>query len=117
VVVDHHVDVCEARQAPLLAACVGVDTLAEAVTDHAVAGAVIRDPAERLDVDVDELARVAALVAVWRVGRREPRALAEADPLEPGGDGRQRDPEDLFDLGRGHPEPAQLLDRVSRRGE
>ena len=49
--------------------------------------AVARDPvagtsnaAKLLDVDVEELARPLALVAVRRLGRLEPRQLAQPDP-------------------------------------
>ena len=48
------------------------------------------DPPELLDVDVDQLARARALVAVGRLGRLEAAALAEADPLQPPRDGRER---------------------------
>jgi len=58
---------------------------------------------EHLDVDMDELARVATLVAVGRLRRLEPGALAQADALQPEGDGRERQMEDLCDLGRRHP--------------
>ena len=57
--------------------------LALATCDHSVPGAALRDPAELLDVDMDELARTAALVAVRRLRRLELRALAEPDPLQP----------------------------------
>src|SRR4029450_13766676 len=86
------------------------------------------DDAKLLDVDVDELARVAALVAVGRLGRPEAAELAQSDALEDGRDCRQRHPQTLGDLGAGHPQPPQRLndldtivrgavrDRVRRRG-
>ena len=40
------------------------------------------DAAELLDVDVDQLAGPRALVAVGRLGRLQPRALAQPDPLQ-----------------------------------
>jgi hypothetical protein len=44
-------------------------------------GAADRDATEALDVDVDQLARMPTLIAVRRLKRIEPRALAEPDPL------------------------------------
>jgi hypothetical protein len=64
-----------------------------------------------LDVDVEELARARVLVAVRRLERLEPRALAEADPLQDRGDGRERHRQDRGDLGGRHPQPPQQLDR------
>jgi hypothetical protein len=57
--------------------------LAAAVTGDAVARAFDADPAELLDVDVDQLARPLALVAVGRLRRLESAAPAEADPRQP----------------------------------
>jgi hypothetical protein len=83
VVIDHHVDVLEASHAAALVPA----PLAAAVADDAMAGAEARDPPKRLDVHVDELACSAALIAIGRLGRLEPGALAEPDPLQPGRDG------------------------------
>src|SRR4051794_20740104 len=58
---------------------------------------------------------MAALVAVRRLGRLEPRAAAEADPLQPERDRREREAKQLGDLRRRHPEPAELLDRIDPR--
>jgi hypothetical protein len=80
VVVDHHVDVLVARLPPLAASDPRAAVLTAAVADHAVACAALGDAPERLDVDVDELAGVAPLVAVGRLRRLEPGALAEPDP-------------------------------------
>ena len=58
-----------------------------------------------LDVEVQQLARPRALVAVRRLDRLEPRALAQPIRFEHRRDGRERHPQDLGDLGRGHPQP------------
>jgi hypothetical protein len=111
VVVDDHVQILEAGEAcraPLDPTAV----LTATIPDHAVAGAAHRDPAELLDVDVDELARVAAFVAVRRLDRLEPRALAEPDPLQPERDRREWQREQLGDLRGRHPQAPQPLDRV-----
>src|SRR5207244_12298891 len=111
VVVDHHVDVLEARDAALLAP----GPLALAVPNDAMAGAKARDPPERLDVDVDELAGMAALIAIGRLRRVEPGTLAESDPLEPTRHRRERQRQDLSDLGGGHAQLAQRADRFDPR--
>ena len=85
------------------------------LADHAVAGAAHRDATELLDVDVHELARVATLVAVGRLGRLKPRALAEPDPLQPEETVESGSREDLGDLGRRHPQPPEHLDRLAPR--
>src|SRR5438270_8711120 len=87
VVVDHHVQVLEAGRAdhPSLDAAV---VLTAAVAEHAVPGAPNRDPAELLDVDVDELPRVAALVPVGRLERLQPGAPPQSEPPQPQRDGR-----------------------------
>jgi hypothetical protein len=79
VVVHHHVHVFVASHATLVASV----KLTLAVPQHSVARTAHRDPPELLDVDVHELTRMAALVAVGRLGRVEARALAEPDPLQP----------------------------------
>jgi hypothetical protein len=62
--------------------------LALAVPDDAMAGAASGDAPELLDVDVHELARTAALVAVGRLGRLErerfpsPTRFSQADTVE-----------------------------------
>ena len=68
------------------------------------------DPAELLDVDVDELARPGALVADRRL-EPEPAEPAHPDPRQDPGHSRERHRERLGDLRRGHPQPAQLRDR------
>jgi hypothetical protein len=79
--------------------------LAGAVAGHAPARTV--DATELLDVDVQQLAGVAALVAVGRLKRVKSAELAQADALEDRRDGRQRHAQALGDLARGHPQPAQ----------
>jgi hypothetical protein len=56
------------------------DALACAIPGHPVSSA--GDPAELLDVEMDQLARPLTLVAVGRLDRRQPRALAQSDPLQ-----------------------------------
>src|SRR5215218_4063506 len=65
--------------ADLSAAVFAVAALQPAVAVYAMAGAALWDPAELLDVDVQQLARVPALVAVRRLGRLESAELAQAD--------------------------------------
>src|SRR5215211_2104583 len=72
-------------------------TLASPGAEDAMAGAPAADPPQLLDVDVDQLARPLALVAVGRLGRLEAAALAETDPRQPPGDRRERHPQDLGD--------------------
>jgi hypothetical protein len=62
----------------------------------------LKDPPELLDVNVDQLARLAALVAVRWLGRLEPGSLAQADAPEHRGDRRQRHPERDGDASGGH---------------
>src|ERR671929_200054 len=78
-VVDGDVDVLPAGLAAALAGGVGLGRVVAALAGHAVPGAVLDAP-ELLDVDVDQLAGMAALVAVGRLGRLEPRELAQPDP-------------------------------------
>jgi len=76
-----------------------------------VPGAAL-DASELLYVDVDELARVAALVAVGRLGRLEPRELAQADPRQDARDRRERHLKQLGDLRSRHAQPPQRGDRL-----
>src|SRR4051794_10227938 len=78
---------------------------------HAMPGAALDAP-ELLDIDVDELARVATFVAVRRLGRFEPRELAQADPRQDARDRRERHAEHLGDLRAGHAQPSQRGDRL-----
>ena len=86
-----------------------VCVLARALAGHAVPGA--GDHAEPLDVDVDQLARACALVAICRLGRFEPAELAQPDPPQDRRDGRERHTETDRDLRSGHPQPPQRRDR------
>jgi hypothetical protein len=52
------------------------------VAVHAVPGAPVGDAREPLDVDVHQLAGVAALVAVGRLVRLQAAQLAQTDALE-----------------------------------
>src|SRR5918995_36388 len=89
VVVDRDVHELVAGQLSLAPIDAAVD-LALAVTDDPMSGAARADLAELLDVDVDELARTAALVAVRGLRRLETRALAKPDPLQPQRHRRER---------------------------
>jgi hypothetical protein len=73
------------------------------------------DPAELLDVDVDELARPRALVAD-RLLEPEPAELAHPNPRQDPGDGRERHSQRLRDLSRREAEPAQLRDHLDPIG-
>ena len=113
VIVDHHVHVLPS----------GDPTQASALADAPLRGSAPRHPVthatdatELLDVDVHELARVASLVAVGRLGWLEPGALAEAQPLEPAGDRREWHVEDLRDLGRRHAQASEDLDHPHALG-
>jgi hypothetical protein len=75
--------------------------LAAAVTEHAVPGAPHGDPAQLLDIDVDELTGwVAVLVPVRRLERLQPRAPPQPEPPQPERDGRTRHGEHRRDLRR-----------------
>src|SRR5215207_1636219 len=79
-------------------------------------GATGGDAAQFLDVDVHELAGMASLVAVGRLGRLEARALAEPETLEPQRHRREREHEDLRDLGGRHAQAPECLDRPNPVG-
>jgi hypothetical protein len=70
----------------------------------------LRDAPELFDVDVQQLAGVAALVAVGRLEWLEARELAQADALEDSRDRRQCHAQALGDLARRHPQAAQQFD-------
>src|SRR4051794_31482354 len=72
--------------------------------------ALTLEAAELLDVDVDELARLRALVAANRLGRLERRETVEAKPLEDTADGGGRDPGLNRDLLAGPASAAQGFD-------
>jgi hypothetical protein len=59
--------------------------LASAITGDAVSNAI--DPAELLDIDMDQLAGMLALVAAGRLGRLERAQLAEAETSQDARDG------------------------------
>src|SRR5271169_21457 len=111
VVVDADVDVFPADAVAPLATTVGVGrvvVLMQTVAP-ALAGAAL-DPAELLDVDVDELARPRAFVAnrlLESKPAQPPHPRAGQDPR----DCRERHRQGLCDLCRGEAHPAQLPDR------
>src|SRR5688572_8708788 len=80
-----------------------------AVAGHPVARQ--QNAPELLDVDVDELARTLALVAL---GRLEPESAeaAHPDPGQDSRDGRLRHPQHLSDLGTGHAQTPQAGDHL-----
>jgi len=67
------------------------------------------DPSELLHVDVDQLAGPGPLVTE-RLLEPDPAKAAQPDPGQDPGDRRERHRERLGDLGRGHPQSAQLHD-------
>jgi hypothetical protein len=72
------------------------------------------DPAELLDVDVDQLAGPVALVALWRLDP-DPAELAHPDPGEDARDGRERHPERLCDLRAREAQPPRAAIASTRR--
>ena len=90
--------------------------LPSALSSDAMADAV--DPAEFLDVDMDELARMLALVAAHRLGGLESGQAIEAEALENAADGGGGHTNLEGDLLAGQPLAAQgfdLLDNHRRR--
>ncbi len=77
-----------------------------------MAGAIL-DPAELLDVDVDQLARTLLLIAADLLDRLQATELAEADPLQHRRDRRGRHLEELGDLRTGQADSPQRLDRLN----
>ena len=76
------------------------------------------DAAELLDIDVDELARVLALVAPDRFGRLQGTELVQAEPTKDAADGRWRYAGLGGDLLAGPAlaaQPFDLLDNSGRR--
>ena len=102
--------------------------LQRSIAVDAVSGAAFGDPSELFDIDVQQLAGVAALVAVRWLGRLQPAALAKPHAQQQRRDRRGRHPETERDLGARHPQLAQhdndldeivgraVRDRVRRRG-
>ena len=84
---------------------------AGAPAEHPVPGAAANTP-ELLDVDVDQLAGLAALVAVGRLKRLQSRELAQPDPGEHRRDGRERHAQAKRNLRPSHPQPPQCGDRL-----
>jgi hypothetical protein len=73
------------------------------------------DPAEFLDVDLDELAGAATLLAGGRLGRLDLRQLAQPDAAQDYRDGRQRHRQAEGDLRARYPQPAQRGDDLDAR--
>ena len=71
------------------------------------------DDPELLDVDMDQLARPRALVAVRRLGRLEPGELAQPDPGQDRRHRRERHRQRHRDLRAGHPQPTQRRDHLN----
>ena len=114
VVVDHHVHVL--MTGGTRSAIDPGRVLARSVSEHAMACATCRDAAEALDVDVHELAGMAALVAVGWLGWLQTRALAQTQALEPQRDAGERQREDLRDLRSRHAQTAKCLDHTHALG-
>ena len=86
--------------------------LTSAVAGDAVADAL--EAAELLDVDVDQLAGMLALVAAHRLGRLQRREPVETQPPQDAADGRRRHADLGGDLLAGVALPAQSLDGGAR---
>src|SRR5205814_3646566 len=82
--------------------------LAAAIASDAVADAV--DPAELLDIDVDQLARVLALIAAHRIGRLQRAQPAQPEAAQDARDARLRDAGLARDLRPGPALASQCLD-------
>ena len=92
------------------------NTAAVALT-FAIAGDAVTDlleTTELFDIDVDDLARVLALVAAHRFGRLQGRELVGAEPLQDAADGRRRRANLYGDLLAGVALPAQSLNGGAR---
>ena len=79
-----------------------------------IAGDAMAEPielAELLDVDVDQLTRVLALIAPDRFSRLQRGELVEAEPPQDPADSRRRDADLGGNLLAGVALPAQSLDR------
>jgi|SRR5208282_1483233 len=68
------------------------------------------DPAELLDIEMDEFARMLALIAPNRLGRLQRAQLVQSQPPQDTADGGGRDPSLGGDLLASPPLAAQLLD-------
>jgi hypothetical protein len=74
------------------------------------------DPTQLLDVDVHQLARPAALIAIGRLERRQARALAQPLAQQHCRDRREWHRQALGDLAGGHVQPSQRADRADAVG-
>jgi hypothetical protein len=71
----------------------------------------VGDAPELFDVDMDQLTRSGSLVAIDRLRRLKPRALAQALAQQHRRDRRERHPELLRDFRPGQAQLTQLADR------
>ena len=106
VVVDRDVHVLPAGDPALAAVDAGLALRCAAAADPVADAA---DPAEFLDVNVDELARPRSLVAD-RLVEAQPPQSPESESSQDPRDGRDRHRQRLGDLGCRHPQLAQLDD-------
>jgi hypothetical protein len=101
-------------QVQVLPADAAARTLAGAIAGDAVADA--REATELLDVDVDQLARLGALVAAHGLGRLKVFDAAQAVAAQHPADGGRRDGQITGDLRAGQTLPAQGHDGFLRLG-
>lgn len=93
-------------------ACAAVT--AASVARRTVAGSV--EPAQLLDIKVDQLARSLTLVAAHGLRRLGPGQQTQTCAPKPARDGRTRQPQGRGDRRRRHPQgPAQMQDHLDRR--
>ena len=105
-VIDTDVDVLPAgRTSGMVRARLMAPVAGDPVSDAAA------DPSELLDVNVEQLTRSLALVAVRRLGRLQTGELAEPDPGQHRGDRRERHRQRLRDLRASETQPTQRSDR------
>src|SRR5512132_3761126 len=116
VVVDRDVHVLPADRVapPARAIREGALVMRVRAAADALAGAAL-DPAELLDVEVDELARSGALEAK-RLLEPDPPEPPHPRPLEHRRDCREGHSQRLRDLGRGEAQPAQMEDQLNALG-
>jgi hypothetical protein len=112
-VIDRDVDVVPACRAADVAGSVGkAAAVVRASAPDPLAGAAL-DPSELLDVDVDEFARLLALITLGRL-EAQPSELAHPDPGQDARDRRERPAKQLGDLGAREPDAAQGGDHGDR---
>src|SRR5947209_4029537 len=107
---DMHVFPADGLAASALSVCAH-GGVAATFAVYAMSGTVV-NPAELLDVDVDQLSGTLTLVAPGRL-HPEPAELAHPDPREDPRDGRESHPKGLRDLRAGEPQPPERSDRLN----